>query len=93
MKKKSEYLPTIIVPDKLTEDSKPRKRCTRDKQADQERYRKNETPKMVADVNKALASLLRDGRIRRLLFHSDLEILLPKYVLKEIKRAQQRGIV
>jgi predicted nucleic acid-binding protein len=40
--------------------------------------------RVVVDTNKVIASLLRDGRVRRLLFHPGLEVLLPKYVLEEI---------
>ena len=40
--------------------------------------------RIVADTNKVIASLLRDGKVRRLLFHPGLEVLLPKYVLEEI---------
>ena len=40
--------------------------------------------RIVADTNKVIASLLCDGKVRRLLFHPSLEILLPKYVLEEI---------
>lgn len=40
--------------------------------------------KVVVDTNKIIACLLRDGRVRRLLFHPSLEVLLPKYVLEEI---------
>ena len=42
--------------------------------------------KAVVDTNKIITSLLRNGRVRRLLFHPGLEILLPKYVLEEINR-------
>ncbi len=45
--------------------------------------------RVVADTNKVIASLLRDGRIRRLLFHPGLEILLPKYVLEEISEHRE----
>ena len=40
--------------------------------------------RVVVDTNKVIASLLRDGRVRRLLFHPGLEVVLPKYVLEEI---------
>ena len=40
--------------------------------------------RVVADTNKVIASLLRDYKVRRLLFHPSLEIIMPKYVLEEI---------
>jgi len=40
--------------------------------------------RVVVDTNKVIASLLRDGKVRRLLFHPGLEVLLPKYVLEEV---------
>ena len=40
--------------------------------------------KVVVNTNKVIASLLRNGKARRLLFHLALEVLLPKYVLEEI---------
>ncbi len=41
--------------------------------------------RVVVDTNKVIASLLRNGKARRLLFHlALLEVLLPKYVLEEI---------
>ncbi len=40
--------------------------------------------RVVVDTNKVIASLLRNGKVRKLLFHPSLEILLPKYVLEEI---------
>ncbi len=40
--------------------------------------------RVVVDTNKVIASLLRDGKVRKLLFHPGLEVLLPKYVLEEI---------
>ncbi len=40
--------------------------------------------RVVVDTNKVIASLLRDGKVRRLLFYPGLELLLPKYVLEEI---------
>ncbi|MEB3851713.1 MAG: PIN domain-containing protein [Desulfurococcales archaeon] len=45
--------------------------------------------RVVVDTNKVIASLLRDGRARRLLFHPSLELLLPRYVLEEIN--EHRG--
>ncbi len=49
-----------------------------------ELYGRNGMLRVVVDTNKVIASLLRDGRVRRLLFHPGLEVLLPKYVLEEI---------
>jgi len=40
--------------------------------------------RVVVDTNKVIASLLRDGKVRRLLFYPGLELLLPRYVLEEI---------
>jgi len=45
--------------------------------------------RVVVDTNKVIASLLRDGKVRRLLFHLGLEILLPKYVLEEINKHRE----
>ncbi len=45
--------------------------------------------RVVADTNKVIASLLRDGKVRRLLFHPALEIVLPGYVLEEINEHRE----
>ncbi len=45
--------------------------------------------KVVVDTNKVIAALLREGRVRRILFHPGLEVLLPKYVLEEIKKHRE----
>ena len=47
--------------------------------------------RIVADTNKVIASLLRDGEVRRLLFHPGLEVLPPKYVLEEI--SEEEGLL
>ncbi len=49
-----------------------------------ELYGRSGMLRVVVDTNKVIASLLRDGKVRRLLFHPGLEVLLPKYVLEEI---------
>ena len=45
--------------------------------------------KVVVDTNKIIAALLREGRVRRVLLHPGLEVLLPKYVLEEIKEHRE----
>ena len=45
--------------------------------------------KVVVDTNKVIAALLREGRVRRVLLHPGLEVLLPKYVLEEIKEHRE----
>ncbi len=45
--------------------------------------------KVVVDTNKIIAALLREGRVRRVLLHPGLELLLPKYVLEEIKEHRE----
>jgi predicted nucleic acid-binding protein len=45
--------------------------------------------RVVVDTNKIIAVLLREGRVRRLLFHPGLEILLPEYVLDEIEEHRE----
>jgi len=54
-----------------------------------ELYGRNGMLRVVADTNKVIASLLRDGKVRRLLFYPGLEILLPKYVLEEINEHRE----
>lgn len=49
-----------------------------------ELYGRSGMLRVVVDTNKIIASLLREGKVRRLLFHPGLEILLPKYVLEKI---------
>ena len=46
---------------------------------------------MVVDTNKIIAALLREGRARRILFHPGLEILLPEYVLEEMRSTAARS--
>ena len=45
--------------------------------------------KGVVDTNKVIAALLREGRVRRVLLHPGLELLLPGYVLEEIKEHRE----
>ena len=45
--------------------------------------------KVVVDTNKVIAALLREGRVRRVLLHPGLELLLPEYVLEEIKEHRE----
>ena len=45
--------------------------------------------KVVVDTNKVIAALLREGRVRRVLLHPGLEVLLPKYVLEEIREHRE----
>ncbi len=42
--------------------------------------------KVVVDTNKLIASLLREGKVRRILFYPSIKILLPEYTLQELKR-------
>jgi len=41
---------------------------------------------LIVDTNKIVASLLRDGKVRRVLFLPGLELYAPKYSLEEIKK-------
>ena len=45
--------------------------------------------RVVVDTNKVIAALLREGRVRRILFYPGLEILLPEYVLEEIEEHRE----
>ena len=40
----------------------------------------------VLDINKVITSLLRSGRVRRILLHPELELYTPPYMLEEIKK-------
>ena len=46
--------------------------------------------KLVIDTNKLIASLLRNGKTRRILLHPDLEFYAPPYVFEEIEEHRDK---